>query len=108
LFVLIGAQPHTEWLAGMVQRDAKGFILTGPDVKREETEWPLERQPKPFETSVPGVFAAGDVRHGSAKRVGSAVGQGAMAMPFIHEYLGEPVPLGDGLQSAIGESAGRS
>jgi len=95
LFVLIGAQPHTEWLAETVQRDAKGFIVTGADVNTAAAGWPLDRPPTRFETSMPGVFAAGDVRSGSAKRVGSAVGEGAVAMPFIHEYLRAPVSLGE-------------
>ena len=94
LFILIGAQPHTEWLAGTVQRNAQGFIVTGADVNTEAANWPLDRPPTRFETSMPGVFAAGDVRVGSAKRVGSAVGEGAVAMPFIHEYLRTPVSLG--------------
>jgi thioredoxin reductase (NADPH) len=102
LFVLIGAQPHTEWLADAVQRDAKGFIVTGADVNTEAADWPLDRPPTRFETSMPGVFAAGDVRSGSAKRVGSAVGEGAVAMPLIREYLKAPVPLGAGI--AIGSS----
>jgi len=93
LFVLIGAQPRTEWLADAVQRDARGFIVTGSDVNTEAADWPLDRLPTRFETSMPGVFAAGDVRSGSAKRVGSAVGEGAVAMPFIHEYLKTPVSL---------------
>jgi thioredoxin reductase (NADPH) len=100
LFVIIGAQPHTEWLADAVQRDAKGFIKTGADVNTEAADRPLDRPPTRFETSMPGVFAAGDVRSGSAKRVGSAVGEGAVAMPFIHEYLKAPVSLGGSL--AIG------
>lgn len=94
LFVIIGAQPHTEWLAGAVQRGDKGFIVTGADVNTDAADWPLDRPPTRFETSMPGVFAAGDVRFGSAKRVGSAVGEGAVAMPFIHEYLRAPVSLG--------------
>jgi thioredoxin reductase (NADPH) len=105
LFVLIGAQPHTEWLADEVQRDAKGFIVTGTDVNTEAVDWPLDRPPTRFETSMPGVFAAGDVRSGSAKRVGSAVGEGAVAMPFIHEYLKAPVSLGAGVAS--GRAASR-
>ena len=104
LFILIGAQPHTEWLAGAVQRDAKGFIVTGGDVNTEAAEWPLDRPPTRFEASMPGVFAAGDVRSGSAKRVGSAVGEGAVAMPFIHEYLRTPVSLG---ASVVVESGGK-
>ena len=97
LFVLIGAQPRTDWLADAVQRDHKGFIVTGADLKTEPADWPLDRPPARFETSMPGVFAAGDVRSGSAKRVGSAVGEGAVAMPFIHEYLRAPVSLGAGV-----------
>ncbi len=94
LFVLIGAQPHTKWLADAIQCDPKGFIVTGSDVNTEAGDWPLDRPPTRFETSMPGVFAAGDVRSGSAKRVGSAVGEGSVAMPFIHEYLKAPVSLG--------------
>ena len=94
LFVIIGAQPHTEWLAGTVQRGEKGFIVTGADVSTDAADWPLDRPCTRFETSMPGVFAAGDVRFGSAKRVGSAVGEGAVVMPFIHEYLKTPVSFG--------------
>ncbi len=97
LFVLIGAQPHTEWLVDAVQRDAKGFIVTGADVNKEAADWPLDHPPTRFETSMPGVFAAGDVRSGSTKRVGSAVGEGAVAMPFIREYLKTPVSLEAGV-----------
>jgi thioredoxin reductase (NADPH) len=104
LFVIIGAQPHTEWLAGAVQRGDKGFIVTGADVNTDAADWPLDRPPTRFETSMPGVFAAGDVRFGSAKRVGSAVGEGAVAMPFIHEYLRAPVSLG---ASVVVGSGGR-
>ena len=93
LFVLIGAQPRTEWLANAVQRDANGFIVTGADVNLDAAKWNLDHPPARFETSMPGVFAAGDVRSGSAKRVGSAVGEGAVALPFIHEYLRTPVSL---------------
>jgi thioredoxin reductase (NADPH) len=87
LFVLIGAMPHTDWLAGVVQRDAKGFILTGHDV--DLRDWPLQRKPMTFETSVPGVLAVGDVRLGSTKRVASAVGDGAGAVQNVHQYLRE-------------------
>ena len=83
LFVLIGADPHSDWLADTVERDSKGFLLTGPDLSR----WPLDRPPLSQETSAPGVFAAGDVRHGSVKRVASAVGEGAAAIQEIHHYL---------------------
>lgn len=92
LFVMIGALPHTDWLAS-VQRDSKGFILTGRDV--DLATWPLDRPPLTFETSVPGVFAIGDVRHGSLKRVASAVGEGAGAIQNVHQYLEEvagPLP----------------
>lgn len=87
LFSLIGALPHTDWLAGVVARDDRGFIVTGREVP--ESAWRLARRPKRYETSVPGVFAAGDVRHDSVKRVASAVGEGSMAVQFVHEYLAE-------------------
>jgi thioredoxin reductase (NADPH) len=88
LFVMIGAEPHTEWLAGAVQRDEYGFVLTGRDLRPEPPcAWPLERAPLARETSLPGVFAAGDVRHGSVKRMASAVGEGAQAVQQIHEFL---------------------
>jgi thioredoxin reductase (NADPH) len=85
-FVFIGAAPRTDWLEGVVARDARGFILAGPDVPEEQ--WPLSRDPLPLESSVPGVFVAGDVRARSIKRVASAVGEGSMAVSLIHEYLG--------------------
>jgi thioredoxin reductase (NADPH) len=84
------AQPSTRWLQGVVQRDGKGFVLTGPDLLHEgqpPERWPLERDPFFLETSVPGIFAAGDVRHGSIKRVASGVGEGVMAVQLIHHYL---------------------
>jgi thioredoxin reductase (NADPH) len=84
-FVFIGASPRTDWLDGVVARDARGFILAGPDVR--ESGWPLKRDPLVLETSVPGVFVAGDVRARSIKRVASAVGEGSMAVSLIHEYL---------------------
>ena len=86
LFVLIGSQPRTEWLGGCVARDRRGFILTGPDLLGD-TRWPPGRPPLPLETSLPGVFAAGDVRRGSVKRVASAVGEGAGAIPLVHRHL---------------------
>jgi thioredoxin reductase (NADPH) len=92
LFIFIGAQPKTEWLAGLVERDKQGFVLTGPDLKRNgklPSSWQLEREPDLLETSVPGVFAAGDVRRGSVKRVASGVGEGSIAIQFIHKYLGD-------------------
>jgi thioredoxin reductase (NADPH) len=85
LFVLIGALPHTDWLDGTVQRDAKGFIPTGRRV--DPDLWPLQRPPMNFETSVPGLFAVGDVRLESMKRVASAVGEGAGAIQNVHQYL---------------------
>ena len=88
LFVLIGSEPRTEWLGESVARDQGGFILTGQDVPDDaDTGWPAGRQPLPHETSLPGVFAAGDVRHGSVKRVASAVGEGAITVPLVHRYL---------------------
>jgi thioredoxin reductase (NADPH) len=93
VFILIGAQPHTEWLAPVLRLDERGFILTGRDVPA--TDWPLEREPYPFETSRPGVFAAGDVRHGSAKRVAGAVGEGSVAVGSVHRYLAELASLSE-------------
>jgi thioredoxin reductase (NADPH) len=94
LFVFIGAAPHTDWLDGVVQRDGRGFILAGPDLvtsaegpRGRPVGWPLDRPPYHLETSVPGVFVAGDVRAESAKRVASAVGEGAMAVMLVHRYL---------------------
>jgi thioredoxin reductase (NADPH) len=90
LFIFIGAVPHTEWCGEVLQRDDHGFILTGPDLmgdgKRPEG-WPLSREPYFLESSVPGIFVAGDVRQQSIKRVASAVGEGAMAVAFVHRYL---------------------
>jgi thioredoxin reductase (NADPH) len=87
VFVLIGATPNTDWLDSTVQRTSKDFIVTGHDVN--SLKWPLRRQPMSFETSMPGVFAVGDVRLGSMKRVASAVGEGAGAVQNVHEYLEE-------------------
>jgi thioredoxin reductase (NADPH) len=90
LFVFIGAAPLTDWLNGVVRRDDHGFILTGPDLLsggQPPREWPLDRPPYHLEASVPGVFVAGDVRSESAKRVASAVGEGAMAVMLVHRYL---------------------
>ncbi len=88
LFVLIGSQPGTQWLGDSVARDRRGFILTGPDLPAGSGHrWPPGRPPLPLETSLPGVFAAGDVRQGSVKRVASAVGEGAATIPLVHHYL---------------------
>jgi thioredoxin reductase (NADPH) len=90
LFIFIGALPRTDWMAGTIERDDKGFVLTGPDLMHDGKHpkgWPLERDPFLLETNVPGVFAVGDVRHGSVKRVASGVGEGSVAVQFIHQYL---------------------
>jgi len=90
LFIFIGAQPHTDWLEGKLERDEHGFILSGPDLLRDGRKprgWTIERDPFLLETSVPGVFVAGDVRRGSVKRVASSVGEGAIAVQFMHQYL---------------------
>jgi thioredoxin reductase (NADPH) len=86
-FVFIGASPRTDWLEGVIARDERGFILAGRDA--QAAGWPLEREPYVLETTVPGVFVAGDVRARSIKRVASAVGEGSMAVSLIHEYLVE-------------------
>jgi thioredoxin reductase (NADPH) len=90
LFIFIGAMPHTDWVADVLKRDSQGFILTGPDLLRDGRRprgWNLDRAPYLLETSVPGVFAAGDVRQRSVKRIASAVGEGSMAVQFVHQYL---------------------
>ena len=97
LFVLIGAEPRTDWLEGAVGRDQRGYVLTGPELLADghaglvdQAAWPLERPPLLLETSLPGVFAAGDVRYRSVKRVASAVGEGSIAVQLVHQYLAEP------------------
>jgi thioredoxin reductase (NADPH) len=90
MFIFIGALPRTDWLGGVVERDERGFLLTGPDLIRDGQHpkgWNLERDPFLLETNVPGIFAVGDVRHGSVKRVASGVGEGSVAVQFIHQYL---------------------
>jgi thioredoxin reductase (NADPH) len=95
LFIFIGAVPRTDWLEGMVERDSRGFIVTGADLKQSGeaglTErpkgWRLDRDPYLLETNIPGVFAVGDVRHGSVKRVASGVGEGSICVQFVHQYL---------------------
>jgi thioredoxin reductase (NADPH) len=92
LFVLIGAEPHTDWLQDTIACDQQRYVLTGQDLSTNgapSPDWPLARAPLYLETSLPGVFAAGDVRHRSVKRVASAVGEGAIAVQLIHQYLAE-------------------
>jgi thioredoxin reductase (NADPH) len=93
LFILIGAQPFTSWLPETIKRDPWGYILTGPDTGQD---WPLQRAPFLLETTTPGVFAAGDVRHGAIKRVASAVGEGSTAIRLIHDYLALAPPAHEG------------
>jgi thioredoxin reductase (NADPH) len=91
LYIFIGAVPHTDGVAGLIERDANGFILTGPELMQNGREhppgWTLNRQPYLLETNVPGIFAVGDVRHGSTKRVAAGVGEGSIAVQLVHQYL---------------------
>jgi thioredoxin reductase (NADPH) len=92
VFVMTGAVPSTDWLRGCVALDTKGFIKTGPDLSQDDLaadRWPLARAPHLLETSLPGVFAVGDVRGGNIKRVASAVGEGSIAISFVHQVLSE-------------------
>jgi thioredoxin reductase (NADPH) len=92
VFVMTGAVPSTDWLDGCVALDAKGFIKTGPELSQNDlaaAQWPLARSPYMLETSLPGVFAVGDVRGGNIKRVASAVGEGSIAISFVHQVLRE-------------------
>jgi len=103
LFVFIGADAETAWLPSELIRDARGYVCTGRDVldlvAARQGTWPLARDPYLLETSVPGIFAAGDVRHGSIKRVASGVGEGSMAIAFIHQYLAERSAAATGMSS---------
>ena len=90
LFIFIGAVPRTDWMNGLIERDEKGFILTGPDLPRQNGRmkgWTADREPYLLETNVPGIFAVGDVRYGSIKRVASSVGEGSICVQFVHRYL---------------------
>lgn len=90
MFIFIGALPRTDWLGDLVERDERGFLLTGPDLLWDDSrpkKWTLDRDPFLLETNIPGIFAVGDVRHGSVKRVASGVGEGSVAVQFIHQYL---------------------
>ena len=90
LFIFIGAKPRTEWLGSLVERDDHGFVLSGPDLihdGKKPSSWTLDRDPGLLETNVPGIFVVGDVRHGSVKRVASGVGEGAVVVQFMHQYL---------------------
>jgi thioredoxin reductase (NADPH) len=92
IFVMSGADPNTAWLNGCVALDSEGFIKTGSDLSPEDlsnVRWPVNRQPYLLETNLPGVFAVGDVRRGSIKRVASAVGEGSIAISFVHKVLQE-------------------
>jgi thioredoxin reductase (NADPH) len=106
MYVLIGGEPLTAGVDGWLRRDAQGFLMTGADLQRDGDGgwWPLERPPLPLESSEPGVFVAGDVRHGSIKRVASAVGEGAMAIALVHTYLSE---LADSEHDAAAGGTGR-
>jgi thioredoxin reductase (NADPH) len=98
LFIMIGGEPHTQWLPDEIERDAQGYLVTGREVLEQPgTRWDHDRDPLPLETSMPGVFAAGDVRQGSIKRVASAVGEGATVVRLVHEHLrvAEPVRVAD-------------
>jgi thioredoxin reductase (NADPH) len=93
LFIMIGGEPHTQWLPDEIARDAQGYLLTDRDLLEQSgVRWEDDRPPLTLETSMPGVFAAGDVRQGSMKRVASAVGEGATVVRLVHEHLREHEP----------------
>ena len=94
LYIFIGADAETAWLPPEIALDGRGYVLTGSDV-RAAGRWELERDPYLLETGVPGVFACGDVRFGPVKRVAAAVGEGSMAIAFVHQYLKDPAPQPD-------------
>jgi thioredoxin reductase (NADPH) len=88
LFIFVGGEPKTDWLPAAILRESKGFVLSGPDLHMTDNfHWTLDRPPYLLETSIPGIFVVGDVRFGSVKRVASAVGQGSIAVQFVHQYL---------------------
>jgi thioredoxin reductase (NADPH) len=90
LFIMIGGEPHTQWLPDEIARDEQGYVITGRDLLQEPgVHWECDREPMTLETSIPGVFAVGDIRQGSIKRVASAVGDGATVVPLVHERLRE-------------------
>jgi thioredoxin reductase (NADPH) len=93
VFVMIGAEARTDWLGQSIRRDDHGFVLTGRDLPPDA--WATDRPPLPFETSMPGVFAVGDVRHGSIKRVAEAVGEGSVAVGSVHQHLARSRPSAD-------------
>lgn len=109
LFVFIGADAQTSWLPGSIMRDGRDYVCTGRDVMdlvaAQQGAWPLQRDPYLLETSVPGVFAVGDVRHGSVKRVASGVGEGSMAIAFVHQYLADPPEAADALPDRPADTA---
>lgn len=108
LFIFIGAQPGTGWMDGVIERDSRGFVLTGGDLMRDgkrPRHWSSDRDPGLLETSVPGIFAIGDVRHGSIKRVASGVGEGSVAIQFVHQYLSKVETYGQIAAGARRESA---
>lgn len=92
LFILIAANAQTEWLPATIERDSQGYVITGSDARR--SEWPIERDPYLLETTVPGIFAVGDVRAGSVKRVAAGVGEGSMVIAFVHQFLAGTQPSG--------------